>query len=149
MNLEILFRYLHFVSIFTIVATLASEFVLLNKEMKRSEIARLAKIDAIYGIAALALLGAGLTLWLGGLAKPTTYYTNNWIFLTKISLFLTVGILSIKPTTFFLKQRKGDPEEIISIPSFIFWLLRMELIILAIIPLLAGLMSHGMGYFGK
>ena len=149
MTIEILFRYLHFVSIFTIVATLSSEFVLLKKEMKRSEIGRLAKIDAVYGIAALTLLAAGLTLWFGGLAKPTTYYSNNWIFLTKILLFLTVGILSIKPTFFFLKQRKGNPDETIIIPSSIFLLLRIELVILAIIPLLAGLMSHGMGYFGK
>ncbi len=149
MTFEILLRYLHFISIFTIVATLACEFVLLKKEMKRSEIARLSKIDGLYGIAALTLLTAGFTLWFGGLAKPTIYYSNNWIFLTKIFLFLTIGILSIKPTVFFLKQRKGNPDETIIIPSSIFLLLRMELIILAIIPLLAGLMSHGKGYFGN
>jgi len=149
MTIAILIRYLHFVSIFTMVATVASELVLLKKEMKRSEIARLAKIDAIYGLSALTLIGAGLTLWFGGLAKPTIYYSNNWIFLTKLGLVLMVALLSIKPTVFFLKQRKGNPDETIIIPSSIFMLLRMELVILAIIPLLAGLMSHGKGYLGK
>jgi len=149
MSLEILFRYLHFVSIFTMVATVTSEFVLLKKEMKRSEIGRIAKIDAIYGMAALTLIAAGLTLWFGGLAKPTTYYSNNWIFLTKIALVLMIAILSIGPTRFFVKQRKGNPNETITVPSSIFLLLRMQLVILAIIPLLAGLMSHGKGYFGK
>jgi putative membrane protein len=117
--------------------------------MKRSEIGRLAKIDAIYGIAATTLLAAGLTLWFGGFAKPSIYYSNNWIFLTKIALVLTVALLSIKPTFFFLKQRKGNPEEKVTIPSSIFLLLRIELVLLAIIPLLAGLMSNGKGYFGK
>jgi len=149
MTIEILFRYLHFISIFTMVATVASEFVLLKKEMKRSEISRVAKIDAVYGIAAMTLIAAGLTLWFGGLAKPTIYYSNNWIFLTKMALVLTVALLSIKPTIFFLKQRKGNPDETIIIPLSISLLLRLELVILAIIPLLAGLMSHGKGYFGK
>jgi len=149
MTLEILLRYLHFISIFTIVATLASEFVVLKKVMKRSEIGRLAKIDAVYGISALTLLTAGLTLWFGGFAKPTIYYSNNWIFLTKIALVLMIAILSIRPTIFFLKQRKGNPDETIIIPSSIFLLLKLELVLLVIIPLLAELMSHGMGYFGK
>lgn len=149
MTIEILLRYLHFISIFTIVATLAVEAVLIKKQMTRSEIARLAKIDGVYGIAALTLLGAGLTLWFGGFAKPSIYYSNNWIFLTKIGLFLCVGILSIKPTMFFLKQRKGRQDEMVPIPTSIFLMLRTELILLAIIPLLAGLMSHGMGYLGK
>ena len=148
MTLEILLRYLHFVSIFTIVATLAIESVLVKKEMTRSEISRLAKIDAIYGIASLVLLTAGLTLWFSGIGKPTVYYSKNWIFHTKILLFLVVGILSIKPTIYFLKQRKGTQDETITLPSSIPLLIKLELILLAIIPLLAGLMSRGLGYFG-
>jgi len=57
--------------------------------------------------------------------------------------------LSIKTSIFFLTQRKGNPDETIIIPTSISMLLRMELVILTIIPLLAGLMSHGKGYFGK
>ncbi len=149
MTLEILLRYLHFVSIFTIVSTLAIESVLVKKKMTRSEISRLAKIDAIYGIASLVLLAAGLTLWFSGIGKPTIYYSKNWIFHTKILLFLLVGILSIKPTIYFLKQRKGTQDETITLPSSIPLLIKLELILLAIIPLLAGLMSRGLGYFGN
>jgi putative membrane protein len=149
MTLEIVLRYIHFISIFLIVATLFSEYVLLKKIMTRSEVARLAKIDAIYGIAALTLLIAGLTLWLGSYGKPAIYYTKNWIFYSKLTLFLTVGLLSIRPTVFFIKQRKGKQDEAIAIPDSIIWMLKLELIILSIIPMLAGLMSHGIGYFGK
>lgn len=147
MTAEILLRYIHFICIFAIAATLVSEHLLLKKTMTRSEIAKLAKIDAVYGMAALTLIIAGLTLWLGSYGKPSIYYTRNWIFHTKLTLFLTIGILSISPTVFFIKQRKGDANEIVNVPASIFWLLRIELLLLAIIPLLAGLMAHGRGYF--
>ena len=145
MNAEIFLRYLHFISIFTIVGTLSAEHLLLKKTMTRSEIGRLARIDAVYGLAALTLLGAGLTLWLSGVGKPTAFYSGNWIFHTKITLFLLVGILSIYPTIFFIRNRKGSAYESITVPKRIFWLLRLELLLLLIIPLLAGLMAKGIG----
>ena len=149
MTAEILLRYIHFISILLIVGVLFSEYILLKKVMTRSEISRLAKIDAIYGIAALTLIIAGLTLWLGSYSKPAIYYTTNWIFHLKLALFLTVGLLSIRPTMYFIKQRKGDPNESVSTPGSIFLMLKLELALLVIIPLLAGLMSNGVGYFGK
>ncbi|MEX2234075.1 MAG: DUF2214 family protein [Cyclobacteriaceae bacterium] len=148
MNPEILLRYLHFISIFTIVGVLVSEHVLLKKTLPRTEIGRLARIDAVYGIAALTLIAVGLTLWLGGFGKPAVYYTKNWIFHTKLTLFLMVGLLSIYPTVFFLRNRKGNQEELVSVPSAIIWMLRLELLLLLIIPLLAGLMARGLGFFG-
>lgn len=149
MTLEIALRYIHFICIFVITGTLFTEYVLLKKTMTRSAIAGIARVDAIYGMAALTLIIAGLTLWLGSFGKPAIYYTKNWVFHTKLVLFLCVGLLSIRPTIFFIKQRKGDPEEIIIIPRYVSLMLGLELILLAIIPLLAGFMAHGVGYFGK
>lgn len=148
MTLEIIFRYLHFISIFSIVGTLVSEHLLLKKVLTRSEIGLLSRVDAVYGIASIALVGAGLTLWLGGLGKPFEYYRYNWIFLTKMACLTLLGLLSIFPTVFFIRNRKGKPEEKVDIPNSIFWMLRLELLLLLIIPLLAGLMAKGVGYFG-
>ncbi|MBL7872756.1 MAG: DUF2214 family protein [Cyclobacteriaceae bacterium] len=145
MNSEILLRYIHFISIFAIVGSLVSEHLLLKKEMTRLEISRLARIDAMYGIAALSLLAAGLTLWLGSIGKPAIVYTKNWIFHTKLTCFILIGLLSICPTMFFITNRKGNPDEIIKTPPLIFWMLRIELVLLFIIPLLAGLMAKGVG----
>ena len=142
---EIILRYLHFLSILTIAATVLGEYLLLKSVMTRREIGRLAKIDAVYGLAAITLLGAGLTLWLGGIGRPSFFYTKNWIFHLKIGLFALVGILSIYPTIYFLKQRKGDPDEAVTLPSRIPVLLRLELLLLLVIPFLATLMSRGMG----
>ena len=148
MNAEILLRYLHFVSIFTITGVLISEHLLLKKTLTRAEIGRLSRIDAVYGLAALTLLSAGLTLWLGGFGKPAVYYSQNWIFHLKLTCFLLVGILSIYPTVFFIRNRKGDRSELVTVPSSVFWMLRLELFLLAVIPLLAGLMARGVGFFG-
>ncbi len=148
MTPEIIFRYLHFIAIFGIVGTLVSEHLLLKPEITRSEIGRLAKIDAFYGLSALALLGVGLTLWFGGVGKPAEFYSKNWIFHTKLTCFAAIGLLSIYPTIYFIKNRKGDKNEVVRVPKSIFWLLRLELLLLFIIPLLAGLMSRGVGYFG-
>jgi putative membrane protein len=56
MTTEIFLRYLHFISIFAIVSSLVSEHLLLKKALTRAEINRLARIDAVYGLAALTLL---------------------------------------------------------------------------------------------
>jgi putative membrane protein len=148
MSTEIILRYVRFISIFAIVGSLISEHLLLKKELTRQELDRLSRIDAVYGIAAVVLVVAGLTLWLGSIGKPAVYYTKNWIFLTKIGLFSLIGILSIYPTVFYVKSRKGNPEEEIQIQSAIFWMLRLELLLPFIIPLLAGLMARGVGFFG-
>jgi putative membrane protein len=148
MTTEIILRYVHFISIFAIVGSLVSEHLLLKNSLSRKELDRLSKIDGVYGLAALVLLGVGMTLWLGGFGKPTEFYSNNPIFHIKLTLFVLIGLLSIYPTVFFLKSRKGDPDEMIAIPKAIFWSLRLELLLLAVIPILAGLMAKGIGSAG-
>jgi putative membrane protein len=149
MTTELLLRYFHFISIFAIVGSLVSEHLLLKPELTRAELKRLSRIDAVYGIAALTLLGVGLTLWLSGAGKPSVYYSKNWVFHLKITLFAIIGLLSIYPTIFFIKQSKGEAIERVSIPKAIFWMLRFELLLLFVIPMLAGLMSRGVGFFGN
>lgn len=144
MTAEILLRYLHFISIFTIVGTLAIEYVLLKPTLTRKEIAYLAKIDGLYGLAAITLLGAGFTLWFG-VGKPAAFYSDNPVFWAKIGLFVIVGILSIAPTLFFNKHRKGEATDIIEVPKSLKRNVSLELILLLIIPILAGIMAKGIG----
>ncbi len=149
MATELLLRYVHFICILTIAGTLAAEYALLKKTLTRSELNKLARIDALYGIAALVLVSAGLILWLGGVGKPAVFYSHNWVFHLKLTLFVTVGVLSVFPTVFFLKNRKGNPDETVTVPRRIFHFLRLEIALLMLIPLLAGLMSRGLGFYGQ
>jgi putative membrane protein len=145
MTVELLLRYVHFISIFAIVSTLVAEHLLLKVMLSRREIIRIGKIDGIYGLAVVVLLGAGFTLWLGGYGKPEEFYSNNPLFITKLVLFSAIGLLSIYPTVFFMQKRKGDPDELIAIPKPIVWMIRLELLLIGIIPLLAGMMAKGIG----
>ena len=149
MTSEILFRYIHFIGIFTLAGTLITERLLLKKELTRAEIGRLSRIDAVYGLAAMVVIGAGLTLWFSGIGKPSIYYSKNWIFHMKVTSVGIVALLSIYPTLFFVKNRKGDPKEIVKVPGSVFMLIRISLVLLFTTPMLAALMARGVGFFGN
>ena len=149
MTAEVILKYLHFVFIFAVVSSVVVEHLLLKPQMTRQEIKRLSTIDAVYGIGSVFIVAAGMILWLSDIGKPAAFYTQNHIFLTKVGLFVIVGLLSIYPTVFFLKNRKGeDSEELVTIPKVIKVLIRIELLILFLIPLLATMMAKGIGYSG-
>ncbi len=111
MLLEVAVKWVHFACIFAIVSSIVGEHLLLKEQMTRKEIYRLSRLDAIYGVSAIVLLAAGMTLWFG-LGKPAEYYSLNWIFHLKIGLFVVVGLLSIYPTVFFMQHRKGYEGEL-------------------------------------
>lgn len=147
MTAIILARYLHFIAVFAIVGALVAEQFLVTKSMTRKEIKRIAIIDGLYGFGAVLVLIAGFTLWFW-VGKPADFYTKNWIFHTKLTLFVVLGLLSIYPSIFFLKNRKGaDLLTEIKVPTAVMICLRLELLLLFIIPILASYMSLGIGSF--
>ena len=113
-------RYLHFISILLVYAAVFAEFIMLSRTLSRKKLSFLAKIDGVYGIASIFVVGAGMAMWFGfdaGLGfKPIAWYMENPIFHLKYGLFIVVGILSIWPSIFFMRQRKGDQKEEIQIP---------------------------------
>lgn len=147
MILESLVRYLHFISILTLVSSVVVQAVLIRDRLPRRELRRLARVDAAYGISAITTVLAGLTLWFW-IGKPAEFYSQNWIFLTKVGLAILLGILSIHPTLFFARNRKGENQEtVVDVPSSVRMVIRVELLLLVLIPLGATLMARGTGYF--
>ena len=143
----IITRYLHFIAVFAIVGAIIAEQFLVSNKMSRYEIKRISKIDGIYGLGAILVLVAGLLLWFA-VGKPAQFYSRNWIFHTKLTMFVVLGLLSIYPTIFFLKNRKGDDLDTeITVPKAVIVLLRLELILIIIMPILATYMSLGIGTF--
>jgi putative membrane protein len=99
-----LFAFLHHLCAFTLVAALAIEFTLIRQELTLASARRLQVTDLVLGIAAGLLLAIGL-LRVFFFEKGAAYYWHNHAFLTKFSLFLIVGLLSIIPTMEFLSWR--------------------------------------------
>jgi putative membrane protein len=99
-----LFAFLHHVCAFALVSALAIEFALIRGQLTLSSARRLQVTDMVYGIAAGALLAIGL-LRVFFFEKGADYYFHSHAFLTKLSLFVVVGLLSIIPTVEFLSWR--------------------------------------------
>jgi putative membrane protein len=99
-----LFAFLHHLCAFTLVSALAIEFVLIRSELTLSSARRLQVTDLVLGIAAGALLVVGL-LRVFFFEKGANYYFHSHAFMTKFSVFIAIGLLSIIPTVEFLSWR--------------------------------------------
>ena len=144
METTIIVRAIHFISIFFVVASVFAEFILVKPKLIRTQISLLSKIDALYGISSILVVGAGLLLWFV-VGKSPEYYAGNHIFFTKIGLFTLVGLLSLYPTIFFFKNRKGNMDDEVIMPKSIKTVIIIEFCILLIIPFLASAMAAGIG----
>ena len=143
--LEIIIRYFHFFCIMLLSTTLVAEHLLLSKEITLGKLKKVLKIDAVYNFSALIVLGTGLLQWFI-VGKPSVYFNTNFLFHIKFTLFLIMVILSLFPTRFYIKKRKQG-KDVVRIPKSIFTFLKIELLLLIIIPLLAVLMANGFGNF--
>ncbi len=106
MLLETLLAYVHWLAIFTMVTFLASEAALCRVEwMNARLVERLARVDMLYGIASVVVLVTGLVrTWWG--VKGGGWYWSNPLLHAKLTLFVVIGLLSIKPTLTYLRWRK-------------------------------------------
>src|SRR5262249_3848039 len=99
-----LFAFLHHLCAFTLVAAVALEFLLIPCGVTLASARRLQVTDLALGIAAGLLLIIGL-LRVFYFEKGASYYFHSYAFLTKFSLFIILGLLSIVPTLEFLSWR--------------------------------------------
>ena len=144
MPLEILIRYLHFISLFALSAALLAQAFLLRPEMTRREIAQIQRVDILYAVMVVLVLGTGFAQWFW-VGKPSQFYSSNPIFHAKLTLFLIIGLLSAWPSVFLGKQRKGDSKETVRVPKGVILSVRAEVLLLILMPLLASLMAKGVG----
>lgn len=145
MSYELL-RVLHFAAIFTLAGALIIENIALKQVISAEDARNLAKVDRVYGISAFFVFSFGLILWLW-VGKPSAFYSANLLFQLKLGLFILMAFASIYPAVFFLSHRRSTADSII-VPKAIIRLLRLELLLLLIIPVLARLMARGIGLDG-
>ena len=107
MVFESILAYVHWLAIFMMVVFLASEAALCRVEWLNARVVeRLAKVDMIYGMSAVLVLLTGIARTYWG-AKGMGWYWSNPLLHVKVTLFVVVGLLSIKPTIVFLRWRKA------------------------------------------
>lgn len=147
-----LVAYLHFLAIFALFALLSVEHVLFKAPLDLRRARSLMLTDLAYGICAglVLLTGFARVLWYG---KGWAYYLHNSLFHAKVGLFILVGLLSILPTVVFLNWRPALKTGRVPEPSarqvvLVTWCIRLELLLLLLLPLLAALLARGYGVIG-
>lgn len=144
---ESLLAYAHFVAILSVVVFLTSEAALCRTEwLNAAVVRRLVRVDVIYLCAALAVLITGIArTWWG--MKGTGWYWHQPLLHLKLTLFVVIGLISLKPTFSFLSWRKAldatgqlpSEDEIKGVRK----LIMLEAHLLVLIPLAATLLARG------
>ncbi|MDM0013981.1 DUF2214 family protein [Variovorax sp. J22P168] len=146
---EAILAYLHILAILTMVVFIASEAALCRVEWLNPKVVeRLAKVDMVYGIAAIAVLATGVArTWWG--VKGTAWYWTNPLLHVKLTLFIVIGVISIFPTLTYMRWRKAVrangtlPAEAEIRKTRKLVMIQAHLI--AVIPLAAVFMARGYG----
>jgi putative membrane protein len=145
------FAFVHHAAAFALVSALVVELVLLRTGLTLGTARILQKADMALGISAGLLLAVGL-LRVVYFEKGAAYYFHNAAFIGKLSLFVTVALLSIYPTVVFLSWNKSLKEgrlppapaaQLRSLRRIVHW----ELVGVVLILLCAALMARGIGQF--
>lgn len=100
---------LHHALVFGLAVMLAMELAILRGES--IDVRRLARLDGGYGLTAILVVAVGAARVIWG-ARGWEFYRDNPAFWTKMGLFAAIGLISILPTTAFLKwarEAKSDP----------------------------------------
>ncbi|MBI3384395.1 MAG: DUF2214 family protein [Aquabacterium sp.] len=147
MLIESLLAYAHFVAILSVVVFLTSEAALCRSEwLNAAVVRRLARLDVIYLAAAIAVLLTGLArTWWG--VKGMGWYWHQPLLHIKLTLFVLIGLISIKPTLAFMRWRKQlDATGALPNEAEVRGVRRLVMIeahLLVLVPLAATLLARG------
>jgi putative membrane protein len=152
MYLPAIMAFLHHTAAFTVAAALAVEVALFKPPLTAIQARRIIATDILFGISAAALLIIGL-LRVFLYEKGSAYYFSNVFFLTKLSLFVLAGLISIYPTVLYLSWRKPLQNGLVPEVSAMQrkrarMCLMLELTAILGILFCAPFMARGFGYAG-
>lgn len=145
--MTVTFAFLHHLAFVAVFVALSIEMILLRQPLTLENARRLQLYDGVYGAAAGAVLIVG-ALRVYYFEKGWQYYLANHAFLTKIGIFVIVGLVSIIPTMEFLRWRKDtragnvpkvDAAKIARIRKIVHW----ELVGLMLMLFFAAWMARG------
>jgi putative membrane protein len=149
MTQDAILQFLHLSAILALVVFITSEAAICRPEWMNPQIVdRLALVDRIYGIAAIAVLVTGFIRIYWG-TKGAGWYWGNWLLHLKLAAFVVVALISIVPTLRFRRWRRAlraggalpAPHEVRGTRK----LVMLQAHIIPLIPLAAVFLARGFG----
>ncbi|MBL6852259.1 MAG: DUF2214 family protein [Alphaproteobacteria bacterium] len=146
---DLLLAAAHHILIFSIAAVLAFEVGVVRPGLTATDIRRVARVDAWYGILAALIIAVGFVRAIYA-AKGWAYYSVNTFFWAKLITFGIVGLLSVPPTIAYIRWRNAlkKDESFLPAPAAVASARRflwMEVVVFAFIPIFAAAMARGYG----
>jgi putative membrane protein len=150
MILDALLAYLHISAIILLFSFLTVEVMLARQTLTADAIRLLGRVDRWYFGAAIAALVTGLLRLFYG-AKGASFYADNPLFIGKVLLYFVIAGLSVPPTRQFLRWVKAlNANSSFVVPADeqkkMRRYLMIEIHLVSLLPLLAVLMSRGIGH---
>ncbi|WP_374592659.1 DUF2214 family protein [Aquabacterium sp.] len=145
--LEAVLAYAHFAAILGLVVFLTSEAALCRAEwLNAAVVRRLNRVDLIYLFAALAVLATGVLRTVLG-AKGTAWYWHQPLLHLKLTLFVVIALMSVRPTLAFRRwlralERDGSLPVEAEVRGVRRWIM-VQAHLLMLVPLAATLLARG------
>lgn len=139
----VVIRLLHLATLLVFAGTLVIANMATRPAITEEDVTNLAKVDLIGSLAAILTFFLGLTLW-QWVGKPAEFYSSNPVFLTKVGLFFLLLLLALL-RKFLFRQKIATGADTIAVPAAVRALLKIELLILVLLPILAFLAARGIG----
>jgi putative membrane protein len=137
----------HYLGIMFLAAALVAEHLLFTPRPDRAVARKLVTVDLIYGASLLVVFVTGIArLFHGG--KGVLFYMQNGAYHAKFSLFVLMAVLWLYPAFKFFGWRRqlkaGQPPVMADAEAKrVLMAIRVQLLILVLLPLLAAMMARG------
>ena len=149
--MQVFIPYLHYVGIMILMGALIAMHLMLKTDTIKQQLKLVITVDLFFWLSALLVLASGLLRWFVYDPKGTAFFSTNPLFHIKLTLFVIIIILAVFPClklrNWNKQIRQGNDVEIgeKDIKKQLLFI-RLELLLLAIIPLLAVMVALGKGF---
>ena len=139
--------WVHYLAMMFLAAALIAQHLMFSPRPDRALARKLVLVNYIYGISLLVALLTGLgRLFHGG--KGVLFYMQNGAYHTKFTLFIVMALVWIYPAIKLFGWARalkagGTPAMSDAESRRVFMAIRVQLLILVLLPLLAAMMARG------
>ena len=150
MTAAVILAWFHYLAMMFLAAALIAEHLMFSPRPDRVIARKLVVVDAIYGVSLLVVLLTGLGRMFHDV-KPVIFYMQNGAYHAKFTLFIIMAVVWLYPAFRFFGWRRvlkggGAPAMTDREAGRMLMAIRIQLLILVLLPLLGAMMTRGLWF---